>query len=57
MAASSSPGGPAEPRTLPGVATTHLEEGCEHPMGGTVELTLPPQSFTVVEAPITACSS
>ena len=46
-------GGAAEPRTLPDVATAHLEEGSEHATGGTVELTLPPQSFTVVEAPIT----
>jgi len=43
----------AEPRTLPDVATAHLEEGFEHPVGGIAELTLPPQSFTVVEAPIT----
>lgn len=46
-------GGAAEPRTLPDVATAHLEEGAAHATGGTVELTLPPQSFTVVEAPIT----
>ena len=50
-------GGPAEPRTLPDVATTHLEEGVEQPVGGAVGLTLPPQSFTVIEAPIAACSS
>ena len=47
-------GGPAEPRTLPDVATAHLEEGSEHATGGIVELTLPPQSFTVIEALITA---
>ena len=50
-------GGPAEPRMLPDVATAHLEEGVERPVGGTVEITLPPQSFTVVEAPITTCIS
>jgi len=47
-------GGPAEPRPLRDVAGAHLEEGSEQPIGGTVELTLPPQSFTVVEAAITA---
>ena len=47
-------GGAAEPRTLPDVATAHLDQGSEHAVGGTVELTLPPQSFTVIEAPITA---
>ena len=45
-------GGAAEPRPLPDVATAHLEEGSENPIGSTVELTLPPQSFTVVEAPL-----
>ena len=50
-------GGAAEPRTLPDVATAHLEEGVERPASGAFELTLPPQSFTVVEAPITVCSS
>jgi alpha-N-arabinofuranosidase len=50
-------GGAAEPRTLPDVATAHLEEGVEYPVGGAVELTLPPRSFAVVEAPITACIS
>ena len=50
-------GGAAEPRTLPDVATAHLEEGVEHPVSGAVEMTLPPRSFTVVEAPITACIS
>jgi len=47
-------GGAAEPRTLPDVATAHLDEGSEHLTGAAVELTLPPQSFTVIEAPITA---
>jgi alpha-L-arabinofuranosidase len=47
-------GGAGEPRTLPDVATVHLDEGSEHLTGGTVELTLPPQSFTVIEAPITS---
>jgi alpha-L-arabinofuranosidase len=47
-------GGAPEPRTLRDVATAHLEEGSEQPIDGTVELTLPPQSFTVVEASIAA---
>jgi alpha-L-arabinofuranosidase len=47
-------GGAPEPRTLRDVATAHLEEGSEQPVDGTVELTLPPQSFTVVEASIAA---
>ncbi|HEX4398257.1 MAG TPA: alpha-L-arabinofuranosidase C-terminal domain-containing protein [Trebonia sp.] len=50
-------GGATEPRTLPDVATARLEEGVERPVSGAVELTLPPQSFTVVEATITVCSS
>jgi alpha-L-arabinofuranosidase len=47
-------GGPTEARPLRDVAAARLEEGSEQPIGGTVELTLPPQSFTVVEAAITA---
>ena len=45
-------GGPAESRVLPDVATAHLENGTENPKDGTVVLTLPPQSFTVIEAAI-----
>jgi hypothetical protein len=42
-----------EPRVLPDVAAAHLEEGSETTKDGTVVLTLPPQSFTVIEAAIT----
>ena len=45
-------GGPGEPRVLPDVETVRMEHGTENPKGGTVVLTLPPQSFTLVEAPI-----
>jgi alpha-L-arabinofuranosidase len=45
-------GGAAEPRVLPDVATAHLEKGTENPAGGALTLTLPPRSFTVIEAPI-----
>jgi hypothetical protein len=45
-------GGPGEPRVLPDVATARLESGTENSKDGTVVLTLPPQSFTVIEAAI-----
>ena len=45
-------GGPGEPRILPEVETVHMEHGTENPKDGTVVLTLPPQSFTLVEAAI-----
>ena len=45
-------GGQGEPRVLPDVATAHLEHGTEDPKDGTVVLTLPPQSFTLIEAAI-----
>lgn len=45
-------GGAGEPRVLPDVPTVHTERGTENPTGGIVALTLPPQSFTLVEAPI-----
>jgi alpha-L-arabinofuranosidase len=47
-------GGDSEPRVLPDVATAHLEEGSETTKDGMVVLTLPPQSFTVIEAAMTA---
>jgi alpha-L-arabinofuranosidase len=47
-------GGDGEPRVLPDVATAHLEEGSETVKDGTVVLTLPPQSFTVIEAAMAA---
>lgn len=37
-------------RTLPDVEGVHLDEGTEDAHGSTLSLTLPPQSFTVVEA-------
>jgi alpha-L-arabinofuranosidase len=37
-------------RTLPDVEGTCLEEGSEKPSGQALILTLPPRSFTVVEA-------
>jgi len=45
-------GGDDEPRVLPDVATARLEHGTEDPKGGAVVLTLPPQSFTLIEAAI-----
>jgi alpha-L-arabinofuranosidase len=38
---------------LPGVAAARVAEGTENPKDGTAALTLPPRSFTVVEADIT----
>jgi alpha-N-arabinofuranosidase len=40
-------------RILPEVATADLREGTETPRGGSVQLSLPPRSFTVIEAAIT----
>jgi hypothetical protein len=40
-------------RVLPDVEGAYLEEGSETPKGSTLTLTLPPQSFTVVEAATT----
>jgi len=45
-------GGEDESRALPDVATVHLEQGTENPKDGIVVLTLPPQSFTLIEAAI-----
>jgi alpha-L-arabinofuranosidase len=45
-------GGPGEPRVLPDVETARMEHGTENPKGGTVALTLSPQSFTLIEAAI-----
>jgi len=45
-------GGSGEPRVLPDVETAHMEHLTETPKDGTVVLTLPPQSFTLVEAAI-----
>jgi hypothetical protein len=36
--------------TVPGVVATRVEEGSEPTKGSTVLVTLPPQSFTTVEA-------
>jgi alpha-L-arabinofuranosidase len=38
-----------EARVLPDVEGAYLEEGSETPKGATLTLTLPPQSFTVIE--------
>jgi alpha-L-arabinofuranosidase len=43
-------GGPDDPRVLPDVETVRMEHGTENPKDGTVVLTLPPQSFTLIEA-------
>lgn len=45
-------GGRGEPRVLPDVETARLERGTEDPKDGIVLLTLPPQSFTLIEAAI-----
>jgi alpha-N-arabinofuranosidase len=45
-------GGTGEPRVLPDVETAHIERGTEIPKDGTVVLTLPAQSFTLIEAAI-----
>jgi alpha-L-arabinofuranosidase len=42
-----------EARVLPDVEGAHLDEGSETPKGATLTLTLPPQSFTVIEAATT----
>jgi len=39
---------------VPGIAGVHLAEGTEPAGGPVLALTLPPQSFTVVEAPVAA---
>ena len=45
--------GPAGEQTaLPDVAAARITEGTETPKDGTVVLTLPPRSFTAVEASI-----
>jgi alpha-N-arabinofuranosidase len=43
-------GGPGEPRVLPDVETARMEHGTGNPKGGTLALTLPSQSFTLIEA-------
>jgi alpha-L-arabinofuranosidase len=45
-------GGAGAPRVLPDVATARMEKGEESPARGELAITLPPQSFTVVEAPM-----
>src|SRR5262249_43445079 len=41
-----------EPRVLPDVETAHMEHATETPKDGLVVLTLPAQSFTLIEAAI-----
>ena len=43
-----------EPLGILGIEGVHLSEGSETPDAHTVTLTLPPQSFTVVEAATTS---
>ena len=47
-------GGPDDPRPLPDVQAAHLATGSEPARGPVLALTLPPQSFSVIEAPTTA---
>ena len=44
----------ADPRPLPDVQAAHLAAGSEAAHGPVLDLTLPAQSFTVIEAPVTA---
>jgi alpha-N-arabinofuranosidase len=46
-------GGAADPRALPDVATARVTAGEERASGGVLAITLPPQSFTVIEVPMT----
>jgi hypothetical protein len=41
-------------RARPGIEGACLEEGSEKPKGPALSLTLPPQSFTVIEAATTS---
>jgi alpha-L-arabinofuranosidase len=55
LMASDSSKKPGDPAPLPGVAPAHLAESTVTPAHGPIlALTLPPRSFTVVEAPIVA---
>ncbi|HTU74560.1 MAG TPA: alpha-L-arabinofuranosidase C-terminal domain-containing protein [Trebonia sp.] len=47
-------GGAGDVSALAGIATTGVATGEERPAGAEVALTLPPQSFTVIEAPLSA---
>jgi alpha-L-arabinofuranosidase len=47
-------GGPDDARPMPDVAAAHLAAGREPAHGAVFTLTLPPQSFTVIEVPVTA---
>ena len=49
-------GGEGDPRPLPGIAAAHLAETAEQASGQVLALTLPPRSFTVVEAPLVTAS-
>jgi hypothetical protein len=46
--------GPRRTRTLPDVEAADMAEGSAETRDGTVALTLPPRSFTVIEAAITS---
>jgi alpha-L-arabinofuranosidase len=47
-------GGPDDARPLPDVQAAHLATGSEPAHGAVLALTLPPQSFSVIEVPVTA---
>jgi len=47
-------GGAGDQRALPDVATVRLASGEERPAGAELAITVPPQSFTVIQAPMAA---
>jgi len=47
-------GGPSDERVLPDVATARLVTGEERPARAELAVTVPPQSFTVIQAPMAA---
>jgi alpha-N-arabinofuranosidase len=47
-------GGAGDRRVLPDVAATHMVTGEERSTGAVLAVVVPPQSFTVVEAPLTS---
>jgi alpha-N-arabinofuranosidase len=47
-------GGAGDQRVLPDVATAHVATGEERSAGSELAITVPPQSFTLIEAPMAA---
>jgi alpha-N-arabinofuranosidase len=45
-------GGAGDQGALPGVAAAHVATGEERPAGAELAITMPPQSFTLIEAPM-----